>query len=221
MIYEMIIYDAIPGKMKTLVERYGIHHLEMYKRHGVGFVGCWADDVGTTNQFTAMLSYQNMADREQKRAEISNDSSWRRELQEGRDKVGIVVERTLNSILVLTPYSPEPSISARTNLHELRIYETMPGKLPALHDRFANYTYALQQKHDMDVVAYWTADVGADNQLIYMLGYPSMGDREKSFASFAVDPVWQKSLAESEREGPLLKRVTSRFLRPTDYTPRV
>ena len=25
-------------------------------------------------------------------------------------------------------------------LHELRVYETMPGKLPALNDRFANHT---------------------------------------------------------------------------------
>ena len=220
MIYEMLTYEAIPGKMKALVERYGIHHLEMYKRHGVGFVGSWTDDVGTTNRFTAMLSYESMADREQKRAMISKDSSWKQELQEGRDEVGIVVERTHNSILVLTPYSPEPSISARTNLQELRIYEAMPGKLPAVNDRFANYTYALQQKHKMDVVAYWTADVGTDNQLIYMLGYPSMGDRERSFASFAADPVWHKALAESERDGPLLKRVNSSFLRPTAYTPR-
>ena len=43
-------------------------------------------------------------------------------------------------------------------IYELRIYDAMPGKLPARHDRFANHTIELFAKHGMENIAYWTED---------------------------------------------------------------
>src|SRR5262245_50891516 len=60
----------------------------------------------------------------------------------------------------------------------------MPGKLPDLHNRFANHTLRLFQKHGITNIGYWTEVFGTSNRLVYMLGYPSLGDREKSWAAF-------------------------------------
>ncbi|GIT68923.1 MAG: hypothetical protein Ct9H300mP27_00270 [Chloroflexota bacterium] len=69
-------------------------------------------------------------------------------------------------------------------MQELRTYEAVPGKLPALNDRFANHTNSLFQKHGIDVVGYWTEVVGTSNELIYMLGYDGLADREEKWANF-------------------------------------
>jgi hypothetical protein len=96
----------------------------------------------------------------------------------------------------------------------------MPGKLPALHDRFSNHTMHLFEKHGIENVAYWTEDVGTNNRLVYMLGYPSLGDREKSWASFQADPDWQKAREASEVDGALVRVSRHSILRLTPYSPR-
>ncbi|MGE4095778.1 MAG: NIPSNAP family protein, partial [Candidatus Binatia bacterium] len=67
---------------------------------------------------------------------------------------------------------------------------------------------------------YWTEVFGTSNRLVYMLGYPSLGDREKSWAAFQADPAWQQARAASEQNGPLVAKVSSCILRPTPYSPK-
>ena len=107
-----------------------------------------------------------------------------------------------------------------SNVQELRIYNAMPGKLPALHDRFSNHTMRLFERHGIENIAYWTELVGTSNRLVYMLGYPSLGDREKSRAAFQADPEWEEARAESEKDGPLVRVSTHSIMRPTAYSPR-
>lgn len=104
-------------------------------------------------------------------------------------------------------------------LYELRIYEAMPGKLPALNNRFANITIPLWKKHGIRPVAFWTEEFGTSNQLVYMLAWESLAEREQKWASFQSDPEWQARRAETEREGPLVARIHNRILRPTPYSP--
>jgi hypothetical protein len=78
----------------------------------------------------------------------------------------------------------------------------------------------LFSKHGIDNIAYWTDDVGTSNRLIYMLGYPDLGAREKGFAAFQADPDWQQARAESEKDGPLVRVSHHSILRLTPYSPR-
>ena len=107
--------------------------------------------------------------------------------------------QVINSFMSLTPYSPPPKF--KTAVQELRVYDAMPGKLPDLHNRFKNHTMGLFEKHGIENVAYWTEDVGTSNRLVYMLGYPDLGGREKSWTAFQNDPDWQKARAASEENG--------------------
>ena len=217
MLHEMRVYDAMPGKMENLNRRFANHTMGFFKDHGIGIVGFWTEVIGISNRLTYMLSFDDMADREKRWNAFQADEGWHQARAES-EKEGSLVASVQNSFLRLTPYSPEPRVS--TTLQELRIYHAMPGKLPALNDRFANHTTHLFKKHGIENIGYWTADVGTSNQLVYMIGYPSMGDREKRLGAFAADPDWQKAYAESERDGPLVRRTQSAILRPTDYSPR-
>ena len=104
-------------------------------------------------------------------------------------------------------------------IYELRIYEAVPGKLQALNDRFANYTLGAWKKRGWKVVGFWTETIGTSNQLVYMLGFENLADREKKFAEFLADPEKKQVFAETEKEGPLVARIRNMILQPTPYSP--
>jgi hypothetical protein len=70
----------------------------------------------------------------------------------------------------------------------------------------------------MTNVIYWTP-VDQPNTLVYLLAHKSVEARDASFQAFRDDPEWQKVYAESRKEGPLVEKVESIMLTPTDYSP--
>jgi len=217
MIYEWRTYEAMPGKLPALHT-----HLEvaagLFKKHGLGVLGFWIEEIGTSGQVTYMWRYTTLEDRQQKVAAFGADPAWKQQVAEETAKEGVIVARIHNTMLQLTPYSPEPQL--RTKVQEWRIYEAMPGRLPDLHTRFATHTLRLFEKHGMENIGYWTEVFGTSNRLVYMLGYPGLGEREKSWAAFQRDPDWQQARTESEKKGPLVAKAYNQILRPTAYSPR-
>ena len=180
-------------------------------------MGFWTDEIGVSNQLTYITTFDTMAERETKWAEFGSDTK-RQQIFAETEVNGPLVALVENTFMRLTPYSPSPQLSSK--VQELRVYDTLPGRLPALHDRFANHTMALFERHGIQNVAYWTEDVGTNNRLVYMLGYESLGDREKSWASFGADPDWKKAREASEADGSIVRRSRHRIMRLTDYSPR-
>ena len=217
MLYELRVYDAMPGKLGALNDRFANHTIGFFKNHGIGIVGFWTAMIGTSNQLTYILSFDDMADREKKWTAFGADKGRLAAFAE-TEVDGPLVAKVYNTIMETTPYSPEPQLSSK--VQELRVYDAMPGKLPALHDRFSNHTMHLFEKHGIENVAYWTEVVGTSNRLVYMLGYPSVGDREKGWAALGADPEWQKARAKSEEDGPLVRESRHSIIRLTPYSPR-
>ena len=105
-------------------------------------------------------------------------------------------------------------------LYELRTYSAMPGRLPDLNRRFAEITLGYFKKHSIQVVGFWTNELGgASDQLIYVLAYESLADREKKWGAFLADKDRVAKFAETEKNGPLVRRLTAHILRPTPYSP--
>jgi hypothetical protein len=105
-------------------------------------------------------------------------------------------------------------------LYELRTYSAMPGRLPDLNRRFADITLGYFKKHGIEVVGFWTNELGGStDQLIYMLAWESLADREKRWSAFAADQERLAKFAETEKNGPLVRRLTAQILRPTAYSP--
>ena len=217
MIYELRLYETVPGKLPALNDRFAKHTVGLFKKHGVRMLGFWTDEIGGSNLLSYIVSFESSADREATWKSFRADPEWI-EVRAETEKDGPLLAKVRNTIMQLTPYSPEPKITS--NVQELRVYQSMPGKLPALNDRFANHTIGLFEKHGIENIGYWTDDVGTSEQLIYMLGYPSLGDREKSWATFQADPEWQKARAKSEVDGVLTAKAVNTIIRLTPYSPR-
>jgi len=104
-------------------------------------------------------------------------------------------------------------------IHELRIYECVPGKLPALHRRFEMITLKIWQKHGIRQAGFWTTLIGESNQnLYYLLEWQDLAEREHKWNAFVQDPEWQKARAETEKDGPIVAKVTNYILAPTPYS---
>jgi hypothetical protein len=104
---------------------------------------------------------------------------------------------------------------------EMRTYVANDGKFQDLHSRFRDHTNKLFIKHGMELVGYWVPAEGpeSENTLVYILAYPSREARETSWKAFIADPEWHKARDASEANGKLVKKVESKFLTPTDYSP--
>ena len=96
-------------------------------------------------------------------------------------------------------------------LFEYRVYEAIPGKLPALNRRFQTITLGYFQKHGIGVVGFWEAVAGTSNELHYILRFDDLAHREKAWGAFQADEGWVRDRAETERDGPLVGRVRNHF----------
>lgn len=105
-------------------------------------------------------------------------------------------------------------------IYELRTYTVMPGRMADLNRRFADITLGYFSRFGIQVVGFWTNELGgSSDQLIYMLAYDSLADREQKWGTFAADRDRLAAFAETEKNGPLVKRLTAQILRPTAYSP--
>ena len=104
-------------------------------------------------------------------------------------------------------------------IYEIRVYRCIPGRLPALLNRFANITLKLWEKHGIKQAGFWTVLVGDSTQaLYYLLQWESMADREKKWNVFQADPNWISARAETEKDGPIVAKVVNSFLQPTSFS---
>jgi NIPSNAP. len=110
--------------------------------------------------------------------------------------------------------------AAATQVYELRTYTTYDGKLDALNARFRNHTTRLFEKHGMKNVGYWVPVEGPQSKktLIYVLAHKDMESAKRSWEAFRTDPEWVKVKDESEKNGKIVEKVDSVYMRPTDYS---
>jgi hypothetical protein len=104
-------------------------------------------------------------------------------------------------------------------IHELRIYTSPPGRLPDLLARFDTITLKLWERHGIRQAGFWTTLVGpSSNELVYLLAWESLAERETKWTAFLADPDWQKAKAETEAKGPIVANIASSFLQPTAFS---
>jgi hypothetical protein len=107
-----------------------------------------------------------------------------------------------------------------TRVFEMRTYYAHPGKMQALHARFRDHTCKLFEKHGMALIGFWSPIDAkqAEQKMVYILAFPSKAAADKSWDGFRNDPDWKKAREASEVNGPLVARVESVYLNPTDYS---
>jgi hypothetical protein len=122
---------------------------------------------------------------------------------------------TTGRLLQVTPVK-----AASDRIFELRIYHAVPGRLPAMESRFRDITSKLLVKHNLNVVGYWTGEVGpgSDNTFIFLLAHQSLEEAKMNWAAMAKDPGFQQVI-QSERAEKTLEKADVIYMRPTDFSP--
>jgi hypothetical protein len=102
MIVELRTYQIQPGKIQIWLDHYEKAGLPLQLRYLGNLVGFFTGEIGTINQVKHLWAYQSLADRESRRAALSNDPQW----QDYRRNIPPVVLAQSNEILTPTTFSP-------------------------------------------------------------------------------------------------------------------
>jgi len=102
-------------------------------------------------------------------------------------------------------------------LFDLRIYHAVPGKVPALVERFRDAT-SLFAKHHLDVVGYWVADDPAwKDTFVYLVAHRNRDEAKTNWDAFHADPAFQK-YRDAEKAEKLIEKDEHIYMRPTKYS---
>jgi hypothetical protein len=101
---------------------------------------------------------------------------------------------------------------------ELRTYFVHKGKMEALNARFKYHTNKVLEKHGMQLIGFWTDAKEPEHKLIYLVAHKSKAAADASWKAFRDDPDWIAARKTSEENGPLVEKVESVWLNPTDYS---
>ena len=69
-------------------------------------------------------------------------------------------------------------------IYELRIYDCLPGRLPALLRRVTDNTLAIWDRHGIRQAGFFTTVIGENsNRLTYLLAWESLSERDTKWAA--------------------------------------
>ena len=104
-------------------------------------------------------------------------------------------------------------------LYELRTYRAMPGRMPALLKRFETRTLKIWERMGIRPLGFWTTVIGPSHlEMVYMLVWESLEERQRKWDAFAADPEWRAALAESELDGIVVAQAANSILSPTSFS---
>ena len=110
-------------------------------------------------------------------------------------------------------------MTADFTIYEQRTYRAMPGRMPDLLKRFEHVTIPIWVRFGIRQAGFWTTEVGGSNHdLIYLLHWSSMAEREQKWSAFLADPEWIEKRSITEQKGPLISSLHSTFLKPTAFS---
>ncbi|WP_426955817.1 NIPSNAP family protein [Muricoccus radiodurans] len=76
MIIEHRTYTLPHGTMEAYLKRYEEHALPLQLKHLGRLLGFFVTEIGTLNQVVHLWAYDNLADREARRAALEADPGW-------------------------------------------------------------------------------------------------------------------------------------------------
>ena len=124
-------------------------------------------------------------------------------------------------VILIAAASQSAAQETSSRVFEIRTYTAPEGRLDEVVDRFRRDSMRLLAKYGMESVGYWIPQdsVRSKNTLIYILAHPSREEARANWRTFSADPEWQQVRARTEANGPIIERIESVFVDPTDFSP--
>jgi hypothetical protein len=99
---------------------------------------------------------------------------------------------------------------------DVRTYTLVPRKLARYVELFERHALPVMQRHGLELMGYYTSQIGALNQVVHLWRYDSLADMERKRAARDADPAWGEYLAMTE--GMVLMQE-DKVMRPTSFSP--
>ncbi len=105
MIYELRVYECVPGRLPDLLKRFDTITLKIWEKHGIRQAGFWTTLIGESNQtLHYLLAWESLAEREKKWGAFLADPEWV-SARAQTEANGPIVAKVTNSILAPTGFS--------------------------------------------------------------------------------------------------------------------
>ena len=105
MIYELRVYECVPGRLPDLLKRFDTITLKIWEKHGIRQAGFWTTLVGQSNQtLHYLLAWESLAEREKRWSAFMADPEWN-SARAQTEANGPIVAKVTNSILAPTAFS--------------------------------------------------------------------------------------------------------------------
>lgn len=105
MIYELRVYECVPGKLPDLLKRFDTITLKIWEKHGIKQAGFWTTLIGESNQILYyLLAWESLAEREKKWGAFMVDPEWIA-ARAKTEANGAIVAKVTNAILAPTSFS--------------------------------------------------------------------------------------------------------------------
>ena len=102
MILDERTYTIAPAHVGTYLDLYVREGMAIQTGHLGKLIGWFTQDIGTVNDVVHIWQYDDLADRERRRAAMEADPAWQAYLQKSRE----YMQTMNNKILVPTTFSP-------------------------------------------------------------------------------------------------------------------
>jgi hypothetical protein len=218
--YELRIYQCYPGRLDALIARFEQHTLRLFEKHGMTNVGYWLPAANDNRTLYYILAYPDQEARNRSWAAFSADPAWQ-EARTRSEADGKTVE-AVTSVFMKPTDLVTPNVLPRSadRYFEWRSYTCLPGRLPALMTRFRDHTLKLFEKHGIENVMYFTTveAEGVQPKLVYLVAHASEEAAAKSWADFIVDPQWIAVRDASEKDGKIIEKLESVYLKPLPFS---
>jgi hypothetical protein len=220
--FEMRIYYCHPGRLDALIQRFTNHTTKIFEKHGMTNVGYWIPTNNTDNALYYILAYPSKADRDSSWKHFSSDPEWKT-VSKKSEETGKIVAKVTSVFMNATDFSPKikPSGGAIDQVFELRTYSQLPGRNPAILARFKDHTMKLFKQHGMKNIAYFTTiekDPAVQSKLVYLVSHSSEEEAKSNWSGFGNYPKWKKVAADSEKDGKIIEKIESVYMKPTSFS---
>ncbi len=106
MIYELRIYEAMPGKLPQLNTRFAQATLPLFQRHGIQAQGFWVTYIGpSVNTLTYILAWEDLGERQRRWDAFQADPEWQA-ARVASEREGPLIKQAQSIIMKPTDYSP-------------------------------------------------------------------------------------------------------------------
>ena len=218
--FEMRIYYCYPGRLDALVERFQNNTTRIFEKHGMENIGYWLPTKNDANALYYILAYPSREAREKSWNAFFADPEWKA-VSAKSEVNGKIVESVTSVFMNASDILPEikAASSGKEHTFELRTYTCLPGRLPNLITRFKDHTLKLFEKHHMENIAYFSSEEKeGQSKLVYLLAHKSEEEASKSWNAFRNDPSWIAARDDSEKNGKIVEKIESVFLKPLSFS---